>query len=363
MITFNSLRLAMADIITITRRAFVNFGEHQCAQRSAALVYYALFSMFPLLLLSVSFLGFLLEAGVPIAIDAQTVVLQAVEQTLPQAKDMVESILMTTRKARGGTSLMGLIGLAWSASNMFGHARLALNAIWGVSADEGIGGALRRRLNSLGMVIGTGLLLMALTIVNTSLDLVAAYATRLPWSDTLWPLALPVLMASGTVLLFAMLYRFLPRAPLDWSDVWPGAIVGGIGWEVIKKGFVWYAGTMADWGAIYGSIASVIALSLWLYLSAQVLLYGAEFSAAYSRLIREREMPVEPEEPPAPDEALPDETKKRTSLARGTAVGLVGAGAAGGLLIVGLVASGWRLLTRRPAATKDKDMLKQETDR
>jgi uncharacterized BrkB/YihY/UPF0761 family membrane protein len=209
------------------------------------------------------------------------------------------------------------------------------------------------------MVIGTGILLMALTIVNTSLDLVAVYATRLPWSDTVWPLALPVLMASGTVLLFTMLYRFLPRAPLDWSDVWPGAIVGGIGWEVLKKGFVWYAGTMADWGAIYGSIASVIALSLWLYLSAQVVLYGAEFSAAYSRLIRDKSavafIPVEKEPLVEPDEALPDETEKRTSLARGTAVGLVGAGAAGGLLIVGLVASGWRLLTRRPAATKDED--------
>jgi hypothetical protein len=130
---------------------------------------------------------------------------------------------------------------------------------------------------------------------------------------------------------------------------------------VLKKGFVWYAGTMADWGAIYGSIASVIALSLWLYLSAQVMLYGAEFSAAYSRLIRARSaaafIPVEKEPLVEPDEALPDEVEKRPGLARGTAVGLVGAGAAGGLLIVGLVASGWRLLTRRPAG-KDEDTFK-----
>lgn len=297
--TLHSLRLALNDIIAISRRAFVNFGKHECAQRSAALVYYALFSMFPLLLISVSFLGFLLEAGVPVAMDAQTVVLKGVEQTLPQAKGMVENILLTTRRARGSTSLVGLVGLAWAASNLFGQARLALNLIWGVDSDRGIGGALRRRLNALGMVVGTGLLLLALTIVNTSLDLIAHYATQLPWSDTLWPLALPLIMAGGTVLLFALLYRFLPRAPLDWSDVWPGAIVGGIGWQVLKKIFVWYAATMANWGAIYGSIASVIALSLWLYLSAQVVLYGAEFSAAYSRLVRAKEMLAAPAEPSA----------------------------------------------------------------
>jgi membrane protein len=359
--TLNSLRLALGDIITITRRAFVNFGEHECGQRSAALVYYALFSMFPLLLLSISLLGFLLEAGVPVALDAQTVVFQAVEQTLPQARSMVESILLTTRRARGSTSLVGLVVLAWSASNLFGQARLALNVIWESESDSGLGGALRRRVNAMGMVVGTGLLLVVFTIVNTSLDLIAQFATRLPWSDTLWPLALPVILASTTVILFALLYRFLPRAPLAWADVWPGAIVGGVGWEVVKKGFVWYTRTMADWGAIYGSIASVIALSLWLYLSAQVILFGAEFAAAYSRLVRTRgavaRVPVKGEpspEPPAPVEVVPDEVEERVSLARGTVVGLVGAGVAGGLALVGVVAAVWGLLTRRAADDGDE---------
>ncbi len=361
--SLNSLRLALTDIIIITRRSFVCFGEHECSQRSAALVYYALFSMFPLLLLSVSLLGLLLDAGVPIAMDAQGVVFEAVEQTLPQATDMVKSILLATRKASGSTSLMSLLVLAWSASNMFGHARLALDVIWDTDAPLGIGGALLLRAKAMGMVIGTGFLLIIFTIINTSVDLVAQYAARLPWSDTLWPLALPLILACPTVLLFALLYRFLPRAPLDWGDVWPGAIVGGVGWELLKKGFVLYTATMGNWGAIYGSIASVIALSMWLYLSAQVILFGAEFAAAYSRLLRERNAVPFGQAHDAPlilaeEEVLVEaiETGPQTSLARGTAVGLVGAGAAGVLMLLGVAAAGWRLLTRRSAADEDESL-------
>jgi membrane protein len=354
----------MDDIISITRRAFVNFGKDECAQRSAALAYYAMFSMFPLLLLTISLLGFMLEAGVPVAVDAQSAVLQAVEQTLPQAKDLVEDILLRTRRARGGTSLVGLIVLAWSASNMFSHARLALNVIWDTGPPQGLSGVLSLRLKALGMVVGTGLLLFVATIVNTSLDLIARYATRLPWSDTLWPLVLSVVPFITTVLLFTLLYRFMPRAPLDWADVWPGAIVGGVGWEVLKEVFVWYAGSVADWGAIYGPIAGVIALLLWLYLSAQLFLFGAEFAAAYSRLMGkklaaepvapEAEIPREPSMLPAPADPPLGEAARRADLARGTAVGLVGAGVAGGLALVGLLATGRRLLTRRTTTEPDE---------
>ena len=213
------------------------------------------------------------------------------------------------------------------------------------------------------MVVGTGLLLFLFTLANTSLDLVALYATRLPWSDAWWPAVLPLSLFATTMLLFAALYRFVPRASLRWSQVWPGAIVGGIGWEAIKKGFVWYAASVANWGAMYGPIAGVIALLFWLYLSFQVLLLGAEFAAAYSQWLDERraaaqvvaavaaavitratsvQVPVTPGEP----SDAPHVQRERGELARGTAVGMVGAGAAGALVILGLLATGRRLLTQ-----------------
>lgn len=95
--SLDSLRLPLADIVSITCRAFINFGNHECAQRSAALSYYALFALFPLVLLAISTIGFMLEAGMSLAVDAQTVALQAVEQALPQAKELVEHIILTTQ--------------------------------------------------------------------------------------------------------------------------------------------------------------------------------------------------------------------------------------------------------------------------
>jgi uncharacterized BrkB/YihY/UPF0761 family membrane protein len=97
LMTLDSLRSALADIVTITQRAFVNFEDHECAQRSAALSYYALFAMFLLMLLAISTVGFVLEAGIPLAVHAQAVALKAVEQTLPQAEELVEHILSQTR--------------------------------------------------------------------------------------------------------------------------------------------------------------------------------------------------------------------------------------------------------------------------
>jgi membrane protein len=385
--TPDSLRVAFTDIVTVTRRAFAKFGEDEMTQRSAALAYYAMFSLFPLLLLSISLIGFMLEAGVPLAVDAQTLVSQAVEQALPQAQELVEQILITTRRTRGGTGLVGLIALTWSASSIFTQARLAFNAVWDIDLPQGLGGVLRLRLISLAMTISVGLLLIISILSDTILGLIARYVTRLPWSDTLWLLGKPLMVASVTVILVAILYRFLPRAALSWTDVWPGAIVAAIGWEALKQGFVWYTTSVADWTAVYGPIAGVIGLLLWLYLSAQVLLFGAEFSAAYCQVLNKEPIlaptpsesetggldsalsseaetwpldgseaavpdaprtlpPDKPETAPLPPEAFPGPEAMQPGLARGTAVGLVGAGVAGGLALVGLLATGRRLLTR-----------------
>jgi membrane protein len=308
----------------------------------------------------------MLEAGVPMAVDGQTVVLDAVERALPQATDLVERTILTARRTRGGTGLVGLIVLAWSASNIFTQARLALNAVWDTGLPQGFGGVLQLRLKGLGMAIGTGLLLFISTLSDTVLELLARYVTRLPWSDALWSLGRPLLVASATVLIFTLLYRLLPRNSPRWADVWPGAIVAGVGWEVLKRGFIWYATSLADWTEIYGPVTGVIGLLLWLYLSAQVLLFGAEFSATYSRVTAETPqaapIPIEPVEPPsgeyraasAPAEVTPGKEAQQPGLARGTAVGLVGAGVAGGLAIVGLLATGRRLLSRRTSPGADE---------
>jgi len=369
--TLESLRLALSDIVTISRRAFTQFGNHECAQRSAALAYYALFSLFPLLLLAISTIGFMLEAGVPVAVDAQSLVLQAAEQALPQATDLVEQIIVTTRQTRGGTGIIGLIVLVWSASHFFTHLRLSLNVIWDAGSPHGFIGVVRLRVIALAMALSTGLLLFLITISDAVLAIIARYVTLLPWSDTMWLLGKPLLITGLTAILFALIYRVLPRAPVRLVDVWPGAIVAAVGWELLKWGFVWYATSFADWTRLYGPITGVIGLLLWLYLSAQLLLFGAEFSAAYGQLLTQQyakyvparppqilSNPVEPQPhtPVAPEQAEQEPPAPHThgpSVARGTAVGLVGVGVASALTVLGLLATGRRLLFRRSTVETD----------
>jgi membrane protein len=239
-------------------------------------------------------------------------------------------------------------------------------------------------LIALALAAATGLALILFTLSDAVLEIVARVVTRLPWSGTLWPLGRPVLIVGLTVVLFASLYRFLPRAALSFADVWPGAIVAAVGWELLKRGFVLYATSVADWTQLYGPIAGVIGLLLWLYLSAQVLLFGAEFSAAYSRLLADKHTPAPlpraaepsvgtqgPKIPhpinssPSPIASAPDTPQPLqgkvsprawtgAGLARGTAVGLVGAGVASGLVIGGILTTGWRFLTRRTTAETDE---------
>ena len=369
--TLESLGLALADIVTISRRAFTQFGNHECAQRSAALAYYALFSLFPLLLLAISTIGFMLEAGVPLAVDAQSLVLQASEQALPQATELVEQIIVTTRQTRGGTGIIGLIVLVWSASHFFTHLRLSLNIIWDAGLPQGLIGVVRLRVIAVAMALSTGLLLFIVTISDAVMAIIARYVTLLPWSDTMWLLGRPLLITSLTAILFALIYRVLPRAPVRMVDVWPGAIVAAVGWELLKWGFVWYATSFADWTRLYGPITGVIGLLLWLYLSAQLLLFGAEFSAAYSQLLTQKyakhaaafstqtmSKPIEPQfhTPVAPEQPEHGPRGLYTngpSVARGTAVGLVGVGVASVLTVLGLLATARRLLTRRGTVETD----------
>jgi membrane protein len=82
---------------------------------------------------------------------------------------------------------------------------------------------------------------------------------------------------------FILIYRTMPRAAVDWQDVWPGGLAAGIVWEVAKQLFAWYLGNFARYGLVYGSVGAIIAFLFWCYLSAMILLLGAELTAEYSR--------------------------------------------------------------------------------
>ncbi len=347
-----SLHPALRDAFQVTRCALSAFGDDNGPRLAAALAYYTLFALFPLLLLLISLIGFLLEAGWPVAVDAQEYVFNLVRQALPQAQELVINSVKAVQAARGRMGIVGLAVLLWSASNLFHQLDIALDTIWAGQARRSLRATAQRRLLSMGLVIIAGGLLLASTVVDTVLDLLTRYTYRLPGAALFWQIVPSIISAALVAFVFGLLYRLLPDVVVSWRQIWPGAVAGGVAWEVLKQGFSFYA-TRANWTAVYGPVAGFIALLTWLYLSAQVLLLGAEFSACYTRLLEGRRRPVSLDGAPAPQpgplapsEVVPATAEgNRAGFRRGTVIGV--AGAAGFLTVAGLALATRHLLGRR----------------
>jgi membrane protein len=351
--TLYRTRLAPREVVRVTQNAIQSFGDNHSNRMAAALAYYTLFSLFPLLLVLLSIIGFLLDAGWPVALDVRNYLVQATNDLLPQVGELVNGAIESVRQARGASGLIGVLGLLWSASNTFNHLHVALDQIWGINGSASLRLTVRRRAISIGLVLGMVLMLIVAHGLKSVTYVLAAISSRVPGGSSIYQAmgwAFPFIVS---ILVFATLYRSFPSVPISWYDVWPGAVLAGIGWEVLKLLFGLYAVEFANWKDVYGPIASVIALLTWLYLSFTVILFGAAFSAAYSAELR---MPVtltsgleaEPAEPDA--EEQPEDSaqtkggrgirpRRRPSLTAGAVAGAVGALAAAGVGIRLLVGS------------------------
>jgi membrane protein len=354
--TLYRTRLAPREIVRVTQNAIQSFGHNHSNRMAAALAYYTLFSLFPLLLVLLSMIGFLLDAGWPVALDVRSYLVQATNDLLPQVGELVNGAIESVRQARGASGLIGVLGLLWSASSTFNHLHGALDQIWGINGSASLRLTVRRRAISIGLVLGMALLLIVAHGLKSVTYVLAALSNRVPGGSSVYEAlgwAFPFIIS---ILVFATLYRSFPSVPISWYDVWPGAVLAGIGWEVLKLLFGLYAAEFANWKDVYGPIASVVALLTWLYLSFTVILFGAAFSAAYSAELRMPvSVPSEPEAGPAePGPEVPEEDSARArvggrsrrrgrpSLTAGAVAGAIGALAAAGVGVGLLVGSARR---------------------
>jgi len=320
---------------------------------AAALAYYTLFSLFPLLLLLLALIGYLLDAGWYVAIDTREYLIQLTSDVLPAAGDLVNSAIGSIQTARGASGLIGVLGLLWSASNTFNHLHIAMDEIWGINGIPAFRLTVKRRVVSIIIVLGLGLMLLVAQALKSVTYWLTTLTDQVPGGAfahgaVTW--LFPFIVA---IVVFGVMYRTFPSIPISWQDVWPGAVLAGVGWELLKWLFVLYAAGFANWQAIYGPIAGVIGLLTWLYLSFMVVLFGAEFAAAYSVRLHDR-----PAEEPVladgaqPDAAVPESLQTDPSpkkgrrkwgpgLVSGTAAGVIGALAALGIGL-GLLVGGVR---------------------
>jgi len=278
---------AVRNIFDVGLETVLEYQRDDVPRMGAALAYYTLFSLFPLLLLVISLVGYLLKAGVSLAVHAEGRLLEVVSLTLPQAGHFLAEALQTAESRSGEVGLVGMVILLWSAANVFAQLDRTFQVIWDVQDSPPFW---RSPLVGFLMVFMIFLLLLVAMMGTVALDVALRLIQQPSYRGFLWKLMVWGGSFLLTVAIFAGLYRYLPRAKVHWRDVWPAALMAALAWEVLKWGFGWYV-SQADYGAIYGSVGSVIALLTWVYLSSQVLFLGGELVAVRGQRRQQREQP------------------------------------------------------------------------
>lgn len=275
-------RAVQNPVAILAWRVVRELGEDDASHLAAGVAYYALFSLFPLLL------GLLAIAGTVLAPQGiQSRFLDFVAGYLPPgAADLVRTNVQNVVRFRAALGSVSIIGLLWSGSAAFGAITRALNRAWNIRQDRPFYVAKPRQL---GMALGIGVLFfvsVALTsifrvLLNLRIDILGV-EVRLP--SVLNNLALQAVPWLITFSIFLLLYKFVPNCKTRWRYIWLGALVATILFEVGKNLFIWYLGTFASYAQVYGQLASVMVLLLWAYISAFILILGAEISSEYERL-------------------------------------------------------------------------------
>jgi membrane protein len=248
---------------------------------AASIAYYSLLSLFPFLLLVLSILGMLTaETG-----DRDAVV-RFVFRYFPRQFDFITGQLDAFRGQTFRLGVGGLLTLTWASLGVFNAVSSAIDHAWGVERRRSF---LMHRLVSFLMMVSAG----AIFIIALILASVARVGeTNWFWdvvSRSAWLIWLSAVTADygATILLIgcvALLFYFIPNTEMRFRWVWPGAVVTGLLWRGALSAFSWYARDLAAWNAVHGSIATVVVFLFWVYISAVILLYGVEMTAAYARL-------------------------------------------------------------------------------
>jgi len=270
------------------RLSYSAWNDHDAPKSGAALAFYTMLSLAPLLILIVAIVG--------LAFGEKA----AESQIANQVRDMVgeegakaiQTLIVNARKPSSGViaTVIGLITLLFGASSVFGELRSTLNKIWKAEASNAasIWLIVKERLFSFGMVFAIGFLLLV------SLTISAALAAAGKFFSDLLPIAPFVLgiiyflfSFAAITILFALIYKFVPAAKVAWRDVWVGAIATAFLFTLGKTLIGLYLGK-AGIGSAYGAAGSLIVVIVWVYYSAQIFFFGAEFTYAYAHTIGSR---------------------------------------------------------------------------
>lgn len=250
---------------------------------AAAIAYFALLSLFPLVLLSISIASFTLGP-----LMNQQLIIQRLEFIAPALGQLLGQNIDQIIRARGPITGVALVGLIWSASTLFFTLTHTLNEIWGNKRSRPVW---KRR--GLAILVVLALAGPALFLASFAGSMIASLRIWLPAQIMPIGEGLSVVAAIGLdVVLFMVLYSMLPHGSSTWRETLPGAVGAGLLWELAKRAFLLFVSTyISVSNLVYGSVATIIAFLLWAYLSGLILLFGAFVSVSYYQ--RRQQQPEE----------------------------------------------------------------------
>lgn len=269
---------------TFTTELFQEFMQDRVTRQAAALAYYTIFAIAPLLLVAIGVAGFFFGQQ-----EVQQDIIQQASETIGEnGANLIEDVLNATYESGSGViaTIISLVFVFIGASNIFNQLKLSLNHIWGVPSDEGGGLVqfLRGRLIAVLMVIGVGLILLLSLVVSAVVPVVLRVVEDIAPGVPLLTRLLDLLVAVPiTTLLFALAFKFLPDVHIEWGDVWVGAFVTAILFEIGKLLINVYI-SLTNVASAYGAAGSLIIVLVWAYYLAVILLLGAEFTQVYARM-------------------------------------------------------------------------------
>jgi membrane protein len=257
---------------------------------ASSIAYYSLLSLFPFFLLALSILASVTDND-----TQRAAVLDFVLRYFPQRFEFVNTQLRTMQARGLQLGLFGSVLMVWAAMGVFGAITSAVNHAWGVEKQPSY---LKHKLVSFLMLVTASLLLLIGLLLASAIDVAeASWFAGIIASVPELLILQGWLVKSATTLIFILIvglvFYFVPNASVRFKDVWVGAVLTGLLWRLALAGFSRYVRDLNRF-SVHGSIAAVVVFLLWVYVSAVILLYGAQVTAAYARLRRRR-----PEEIPA----------------------------------------------------------------
>ena len=272
------LAIPLAGLIYRTLR---EMGADDATHMAAGVAYYAVLSLFPLVVGLISLLGMVLDAD-----NLEGEIFGFFQKFLPGSRELLEANINAAGNVRGVLGAVSFIGLFWSASLLFGAISRAVNRAWDIQRDRPFYIDKPRHII---MAVSVAPLFLMSFVTTAALEVLGnvdfPLIGRIAFLDNdginLMTRPLPFVFSLA---IFLLIYKFTPNTRTYWRYIWPGALLAAVLFEISKSVFVFYLENFASFEQLYGSLASIIVLLFWTYVSGLILIAGAEFSSEYGRM-------------------------------------------------------------------------------